>query len=376
MTDKPRKPRAVKIENPSAGSRTVKKDRPADSRRKPRSMKDLSKLEMLPDELANDEPRDDVVPIAPKPRKSFSFLKILLIAAGGLISLFAGMAIDNLIRQLFARSDMLGWLGVGLAGLLAIAVLAIILREIWCIARLSKISSLRKRAHKAVDKNDSSEASSVVRALVSLYSKRPETAHGRSQLSAHSGEVIDGSDLIKLAERDLLAPLDSAARTMVMDSAKRVSVVTAVSPRALVDIAYVLIENLRLIRRLSQLYGGRPGTIGFWRLAGNVVSHLAATGIVASGDSLIQQFIGHGIAAKVSAKLGEGVVNGLLTARIGIAAMDVCRPLPFIYEKRPAIAGFLGELTKFGNADSDKETNSDQDTKVTKNSVKSVPENN
>jgi uncharacterized membrane protein YcjF (UPF0283 family) len=28
-------------------------------------------------------------------------------------------------------------------------------------------------------------------------------------------------------------------------------------------------------------------------------------------------------------RLGEGVINGLLTARIGIAAMDLCRPLAF-----------------------------------------------
>jgi uncharacterized membrane protein YcjF (UPF0283 family) len=30
--------------------------------------------------------------------------------------------------------------------------------------------------------------------------------------------------------------------------------------------------------------------------------------------------------------------------------MDVCRPLPFNYQRRPAIAGFMGELAKFGGA--------------------------
>ena len=114
---------------------------------------------------------------------------------------------------------------------------------------------------------------------------------------------------------------------MILDAAKRVSLVTAVSPRALVDIAYVVFEAGRLIRRLSELYGGRPGTLGFFRLARDVLAHLAVTGSIAVGDSFVQQIVGHGLAARLSAKLGEGVVNGMMTARIGIAAMETARPL-------------------------------------------------
>ena len=44
----------------------------------------------------------------------------------------------------------------------------------------------------------------------------------------------------------------------------------------------------------------------------HAVSHLALTGGMAAGDSLIQQVLGHGLAAKLSARLGEGVLNGLL----------------------------------------------------------------
>jgi putative membrane protein len=105
-------------------------------------------------------------------------------------------------------------------------------------------------------------------------------------------------------------------------------------------------ENLRLIRCISTLYGGRPGTIGFWRLTRNVVAHLAATGAIAVGDGIVQQLVGHGLAARLSARLGEGVINGMLTARIGISAIDLCRPVPFINARRPGIAEFLGELAR------------------------------
>ncbi|MBV1868028.1 MAG: DUF697 domain-containing protein, partial [Marinosulfonomonas sp.] len=34
---------------------------------------------------------------------------------------------------------------------------------------------------------------------------------------------------------------------------------------------------------------------------------------------------------------GEGVINGALTARVGVAAIEVCRPLPFHAAKRPSV---------------------------------------
>ncbi len=67
------------------------------------------------------------------------------------------------------------------------------------------------------------------------------------------------------------------------------------------------------------------------------------------GDSLLGQVVGHGVAARLSARLGEGVVNGLLTARIGLAAMDLCRPLPFLGVQRPKAGDFLGDLTRGQN---------------------------
>ncbi len=90
--------------------------------------------------------------------------------------------------------------------------------------------------------------------------------------------------------------------------------VTAISPRALVDVILSPLRRCVFVRRISEIYGGRPGFFGFLKLIRSVGAHLAITGGVAIGDSLIQQVVGHGIAAKLSARLGEGVLNGMLTA--------------------------------------------------------------
>lgn len=278
------------------------------------------------------------------PRRGISWFSIFFAALTMLASLALGLAVDQLIRDLFSRHIWLGWLGVTLTLIVVTAALAVVLREIFALVRLQSITHLRERASEAYTKNDKAPAERIEREITALYEGRADMAAGRAALIAHKDDIIDGRGRIALIERELLQYLDRKANKLVMNSAKRVAIVTAVSPRALVDIIYVLAENLRLIRALSELYGGKPGTLGFWRLTGKVIGHLALTGAISIGDGLVQQMIGHGIAARLSARFGEGVVNGLLTARIGLAAHDVCRPVPFLATKRPSIAVYMNAL--------------------------------
>ncbi|MHC5652846.1 YcjF family protein [Stappia sp. ICDLI1TA098] len=263
---------------------------------------------------------------------------------GGLVSLAVGLSVDALIRDLFTRTDWLGWLGVALAALALVAALGLTVREIIGIARLRRIDETRTALAKAAEADDQDAARTALRQMLELYRNRPETAQGRAAVAAHLREVIDGRDLVRLAERDLLTPLDARAVRIVRDSVKRVSVVTAISPRAILDLAVVLVENLRIMRRLAVLYGGRPGFLGFLRLARHVGAHLAMTGGMAAGDSLVSQLLGHGVAARLSARLGEGVINGMLTARVGIAAIAVCRPAPFVGHGGPTVSDVMGEM--------------------------------
>ena len=134
-----------------------------------------------------------------------------------------------------------------------------------------------------------------------------------------------------------MAPLDIEARRLVASPAKRVSVVTAISPRAAIDMVFVLVNALSLdaqargaLWRAARRAGRAAGCCGRWCRISRSPAGLPLT------DSVMQQVIGHGLAAKLSARLGEGMVNGLLTARLGLLAIDVVRPLPFHALPRPA----------------------------------------
>ncbi len=75
-------------------------------------------------------------------------------------------------------------------------------------------------------------------------------------------------------------------------------------------------------------------------------AHLLATGGVALTDDLLGQFLGQDILRRLSRRLGEGAFNGALTARIGIAAIEVIRPLPYLAAKPPRVRDVLGEVLK------------------------------
>jgi len=287
---------------------------------------------------------EDLPAPLPPVRRRFSWSRLLFGAVAGILSLAIGLWLDQLVRDLFARDDWLGWLAIALIALAVIAVVAIAAREIAGLIWLRRIDRMRRRADLAAARDDRPEAEAVVDELVKLYADRPDLAPGRRATESRVDDVIDGRDRLVLAEADLLAPLDAAARRLVSDGAARVSVVTAVSPRAAIDVIFVVVATLGLIRRLAALYGGRPGFMGLARLTRLVLTHLAVTGSIAIGDGLAQQLIGHGLAAKLSARLGEGVINGLLTARVGVAAIDVCRPLPFLERRRPQISEIMAGI--------------------------------
>ncbi len=273
---------------------------------------------------------------------------------GSLFTLILTVSATNFVTALFASNTALGWAAFVLL-LLALGLTLIAAgRELAAYARMARIDRLRAAAITARATADPAAARAVLAQLASLYASSPATAWGRARLTERAPEIFDADALLSLAEAELMAPLDAAALTEIEAAARQVATVTALVPLALADVATALYANLKLIRRLSEIYAGRSGSLGSLRLLRRVFAALLAAGAMALADDLIGSVAGGGILAKLSRRFGEGVVNGALTARVGLAAMEQCRPLPFVALPKPgtsattsrALAGLFGRAAE------------------------------
>ncbi len=247
----------------------------------------------------------------------------------------------DFVTGLIARNTVLGYAAMGLLGAFLLVCLAIVIREWAAFARLKRLDAVHREAEAAIVSGDVAAARRVSDHIAGLYTGRDAMKWPLQKLAERRGDLLDADALLGLTEMELLAPLDAAARREIETAARQVATVTAIVPLALADVATALTANVRMIRRIAEIYGGRSGTLGSWRLTRSVMTHLVATGAVAVGDDLIGSIAGGGVLSKVSRRFGEGVVNGALTARVGIAAIEVCRPLPFARLKRPSVTGLV-----------------------------------
>lgn len=269
---------------------------------------------------------------------------ILLSAAASLASLAAGLWFTRFVSVALSRQDWVGWVAFGLMSIIALALTVILARELIGFRRLARLSKLRKSVRDSIAAGDTSKERAAVATLTQHYRGRPDMAWGIARLADHKGDVLEPGELLRLADRELLAPVDKEARRVILKTAKRVATVTAISPIMWIAMGFVLVENVRMFRSIAGLYGGRPGVLGALRLARLVVTHIIATGGVAMTDDLLGQFLGQDVLRRVSRRLGEGAFNGALTSRLGVAAVDVTRPLPFLDAEPLRVREIFGEL--------------------------------
>lgn len=268
------------------------------------------------------------------------FGSIAFWAFWGLFSIWAGAAAWDFVGGLMARNLWLGRIALGLGCIVLMAVLLVLLREIAGLARLRRVDKLQAVAKEALA-GDRPKALDLVAALAALYRSNDALGLAIETVARQQDQVMDPDALVHLAEREICAPLDGAALREVEVACRNVAAATAIVPLAFVDVVVALTANIRMVRRIAEVYGGRAGTFGSVRLMRAVAAHLVATGAVAVGDDMIGSVAGGGVLSKISRRFGEGVVNGALTARVGIAAMEVCRPLPFEAVPRPRVTGVI-----------------------------------
>ncbi|HLS18352.1 MAG TPA: TIGR01620 family protein [Paracoccaceae bacterium] len=274
-------------------------------------------------------------------RRRWSLGGVALGLFTALVALIIGTLMTEFVIGLFAESRVLGSVGLILLAALALALLAICLRELAALGRLGRVEGIRAHAIEAHGTGSPAAVAGALDGLEALYHRRAELAEARRRVKDAKDDMPDMIARLAYAEQQLLTPLDIAAETAIMRASRDVATATALIPLAAIDVAIALTWNLKMIRQIAQIYGGRAGWVGSWRLLKAVAAHLIATGAVALADDMLGPILGGGMLQKLSRRFGEGALNGALTARVGVAAMEVCRPLPFKARARPSASALV-----------------------------------
>ncbi|TAG19501.1 MAG: TIGR01620 family protein [Rhodobacterales bacterium] len=294
---------------------------------------------LVPDSLPEGQAMQAVAALSQK--RGSGLRRFAVWAFSALFTFALGVAAWDFVTGLLARSVVLGWVAFVLVGLAVLSAVFLGLREWGAFLRLQRLDDLRLAAETARLQADLPAARRVVNAVTRLYAARADTAWGRARLAEREAEVMDADALLALAEGEVLQTLDAEARLVIEAAARQVATVTALVPLALADVAAAGFANLRMIRRIAEIYGGRSGSFGSLRLLRRVFASLIAAGALALTDDMIGSVAGGGVLSKLSRRFGEGVVNGALTARVGLAAMELCRPMPFVALERPAVSSLV-----------------------------------
>ncbi|PZD68814.1 TIGR01620 family protein [Pantoea ananatis] len=157
-------------------------------------------------------------------------------------------------------------------------------------------------------------------------------------------ETHNDGETVRLYAQLVQPVLDRQARREISRHAAESALMIAVSPLALVDMAFIAWRNLRLVNRIAAIYGIELGYFSRLRLFRLVLLNMAFAGASELVREVGMDWMSQDIAARLSTRAAQGIGAGLLTARLGIKAMELCRPLPWLENDKPRLGDYRREL--------------------------------
>lgn len=287
--------------------------------------------------------------LGPRRRRRSFWLSLLFWAGGAVTTALLVDAMAGLATRIAALHPSLGWAAWGVLGLAGLALAALALKELAALGRIRRIGRIAEKVAAARASGTEADLAGALRSLEALYARRRDLAWAKDRARAAARSDTPRRRLDAF-EREALGALDQRARAEVSTAAGQLAVATAIAPSAVLDALAALYLNLRMIRRISEIYGGRGGALGTLRLARRVVAQAMAAGLIAAGQDLLAPLFGGGVVSKLSRRAGEGMINGALTARLGLAAIEICRPAPFSAARKPTLADVAWQAMKRGGA--------------------------
>lgn len=289
--------------------------------------------------VADDPAETDTAPLPPqRPRRGARLFWLLL---GGLVLLAIGAELYRLISWGLNIHTLLG-AGLGLLTLLLVLLTALELKHSLKGSRqLRTLQQLQQQAEALQSHNTQGKSQALLHQLEQRYRDTPIGAELQTAIAQLDSSYND-AEIIHYLNRHALNEVDLAAQRCVKRYSIESGVMVALSPWASFDMLLMAWRNLRMVREIANLYGIAPGLLTHARLLKQILQSLAFAGasevVMDAGSALL----GSSLTSSLSARAGQGLGAGLFTARTGLTAIRLCRPLP----RQETQKGLLSQISK------------------------------
>lgn len=263
----------------------------------------------------------------PRARKKSLWRRVFGLSLGALLSVAVGLELYRLLDWGFGTHALLGG-GLAVVLLLALGSGSLQLwRSLRGLRQLRQVETLQGQARRMLDQPGQGAAGAFLRRLEQHYQHRPGDQRLIDAIQELDSSYSD-AECIRYLSQHALQEQDAQARRCVQRYSIESGVLVALSPWASFDMLLVGWRNLRMLREIAAIYGIAPGAATQWTLLKRVLHSLAFAGLSEMAIDAGSAALGSSLTSSLSARAGQGLGAGLFTARTGMEALRLCRPLP------------------------------------------------
>lgn len=172
--------------------------------------------------------------------------------------------------------------------------------------------------------------------LEKLYQGKPQQMLLEQALAAMP-DYSDDSEILTHLDVHFFQKLDQQALNRISQHSQQVALMVALSPFAAVDMLLSVWRSIRMLDEICQVYGIRPSLPARTQLLSMVLEQMAMAGATELLSDQLADFTSNRLLSVVGSQVASGVGVGIYSARIGLRAMALCRPIPFANEQKPGI---------------------------------------
>lgn len=249
----------------------------------------------------------------------------------GALTVFAaiiGIELVDFFTTGFAESPIITSLYAALLSLIAIICAGTVFKEFSGLRQLKKQTALKEQLVELSEQQGHGQAGEVLAKVTNLLGNDLSVSQQEAWQATLTNDFQD-DELIKLYSKQVLSETDQKVLAEIARSSSESVVLVALSPVALLDMMIMLWRNLRLIDKVSGLYGLKLGYWGRIKLIKQVIGNMLYAGASEVVADISVDALGADLLGKLSGRLAQGLGAGMLTARLGLKTMHMCRPVPF-----------------------------------------------